>query len=179
MNIYPWGTEMWHFGSERSVRNLCSVQNEAQFILYNEVKTDINVLRDRDNDSQWTSSARDHSFLAYSRLFVLLSRKMLRHAQKVWLYKGQRDTITFRAAVMMSETPTFLPYILSFFSLLLWFVPTGKSDHIKNTVRCRHRQASLTNHTLRHTLPSSAFHIANVRILNNVLAVNITSYSDN
>lgn len=82
VNIYPWGAEMWHFGSERSVRNLCSVQNEAQFILYNEVKTDINVLRDGDNDSHWTSSARDHSFLAYSRLFVLLSRKMLRHAQK-------------------------------------------------------------------------------------------------
>ncbi len=50
-NIYPWGTEMRHFGSERCVPNLCSVQNGAQFILYNEVKTDINVLRDRDNDS--------------------------------------------------------------------------------------------------------------------------------
>ncbi len=42
---------MRHFGSERCVPNLCSVQNGAQFILYNEVKTDINVLRDRDNDS--------------------------------------------------------------------------------------------------------------------------------
>lgn len=42
---------MQYFGSERCVRSLCSVQNEAQFILYNEVKTDINVLRDRDNDS--------------------------------------------------------------------------------------------------------------------------------
>lgn len=97
MNNCPRGTEMWLFCWERSVRKLCSVKNEVQFC--HEAKTDINVLRDWDNDSQRSSSACDHSFPACRHLFVSLSR----HVQ--W---GQCDTITYRAAVMLSEDLTFL-----------------------------------------------------------------------